>query len=76
MRPPLTVLIAAMTVASIAAAAPAVADPATPAPVDCGPYGGISAALDHAGDHMMSPPLGTPAPPDPNLRADAPIRCQ
>jgi len=75
MRSPLSVVFAAMTVAGIAAAAPAAADPAPPAPVDCGPYGGISAALDQARDHM-SPPLGTPVPADPNLRADAPIRCR
>jgi hypothetical protein len=63
---------AALAVAAglAAAAAPvAVADPASPTPIDCGPYGGVSAALEAAADHAP-PPVGTPRPPDPRLRVD------
>lgn len=65
-------IVAAMAAAGIAASTPAAADPATPAPNDCGRYGGISAALDQARDHL-SPPLGTPAPPNPNWHNDPPL---
>lgn len=63
-------------VAAIAAAPVAAADPPpAPAPVDCGPYGGVSEALEAASEHL-SPPLGTDRPLDPGFRVGPPLRCQ
>lgn len=61
-----------LAVAPVAAADPT---PAPPTLVDCGPYGGVSKALEATADHV-SPPLGTPSPLPPGLRADPPLRCQ
>lgn len=49
--------------------------PPAPAPVDCGPYGGVSEALEAASEHL-SPPLGTDRPLDPGFRVGPPLRCQ
>ncbi|MDX1887867.1 hypothetical protein [Mycolicibacterium sp. 120270] len=67
---------AVLTVAVALGVAPvASADPAPPALIDCGPYGGMSKALEAAAEHA-SPPLGTPAPLPPGLRTDPPLRCK
>lgn len=60
--------VSAAVVVGMVAAAPAVADPAPP-PGDCGGRHTVAIADP---DHAM-PPLGTSVPPDPNLRAPAPV---
>lgn len=60
---------------SAAFAPVAAADPAAPTPIDCGPYGGVSEALEGVADHV-SPPLGTDRPLDPGFRVGPPQRCQ
>ena len=68
---------AVLTVAAALVAAPvATADPAPPTLIDCGPYGGMSKALEAAAEHM-SPPLGTDKPLPPGFAAaPPPLRCK
>ncbi|HRW02475.1 MAG TPA: hypothetical protein P5314_11910 [Tetrasphaera sp.] len=68
---------AVLTVAVALGVAPvAAADPAPPTLIDCGPYGGMSEALEAAAEHM-SPPLGTDRPLPPGFAsAPPPLRCK
>ncbi len=67
----LLTVVTGLAVAPVAAAEPA----QPPAPIDCGPYGGVSEALEAVADHV-SPPLGTDRPLDPGFRVGPPQRCQ
>lgn len=67
----LLAVVSGLAIAPVAAAEPAPA----PTPIDCGPYGGVSKALEAAREHM-SPPLGTASTTPPGFRAPPPVRCQ
>lgn len=67
----LLAVVSGLAIAPVAAAEPTPA----PTPIDCGPYGGVSKALEAAAEHM-SPPLGTDRPTPPGFRAPPPVRCQ
>jgi hypothetical protein len=67
----LLAVVSGLAIAPVAAAEPAPA----PTPIDCGPYGGVSKALEAAAEHV-SPPLGTDRPTPPGFRAPPPQRCQ
>lgn len=69
----LLAVVTGLAVAPVVAAEPA--PPPTPTPIDCGPYGGMSEALEAVADHV-SPPLGTDRPLDPGFRVGPPLRCQ
>jgi hypothetical protein len=77
MRTSSRVAAAALAVATGLICAPvAAADPAPPpTPIDCGPYGGMSKALEAAAEHL-SPPLGEDRPIPDGFRAPPPLRCQ
>lgn len=67
----LLAVVTGLVVAPVATAEPA----PPPAPIDCGPYGGISEALEAVAERLP-PPQGTPVTPDPAFRVGPPQRCR
>lgn len=67
----LLAVVSGLAIAPVAAAEPTPA----PAPIDCGPYGGVSKALEAAAEHL-SPPLGQDRPIPDGFRAPPPLRCE